>query len=214
MGIIMDSVSFSYGKKIVLKDIQLSVEAGEYIGIIGASGEGKSTLLKIAAGLYAPLEGRVEVEGESRPAYIRRHVAMVMQNAPLLPASIRENITCGHPMSDKTLKEALEAARLAPWLSGLPEGEDTFVGHRGEKVSGGQAQRIAIARAMAKNATVLLLDEITSALDMETGRAVLSALKNLSRGKAVIHVTHQLETLEACTRIYRLEGGRLYAAGA
>jgi ABC-type multidrug transport system fused ATPase/permease subunit len=135
---------------------------------------------------------------------------MVMQNAMLFPASIKENITCGHNMSEETIIQACEAAQLSEWISSLPEGIDTFVGERGGKVSGGQAQRIAIARAIAKNAPVVLLDEATSALDGETSVIVAEALDNLMKDKTTVSVSHRPEMLTNCNYIYRLEGGRLY----
>ncbi len=210
MGIRLKDISFSYGENIVLREIHLMVKTGERVGIIGRSGGGKSTLLKLLSGLYIPQVGHVEVEGQTHPAEIRRHVAMVMQNAMLLPASIKENITCGHPMDERVLRQACEAAQLSEWISTLPNGIDTFVGERGGKVSGGQAQRIAIARAIAKQAPVVLLDEATSALDGDTGNAVLSALGSLTEGRTVISVTHRPETLTDCNRIYRLDGGQLH----
>lgn len=212
MGIRVEGLCFSYGGKAVLRDVCLDVGTGERVGIVGASGCGKSTLMKLLAGLYAPQAGFVEVEGERTPEGIRRHVAMVMQSPMLLPAGIRENITCGHPMDDETLTRAVEAAQLAGWVATLPEGLDTFVGERGSKVSGGQAQRIAIARAIAKGAPVILLDEATSALDGDTGRLVLAALESLAEGRTVVSVTHRMETLTGCSRVYALEGGRLLHA--
>ena len=193
-----------------MHEIDLEVKAGETIGIIGISGGGKSTLLKLLSGLYTPQTGNVEVQGARIPIDIRRNVAMVMQNAMLFPASIKENITCGHDMSEETVIQACEAAQMSEWILTLPEGIDTFVGERGGQVSGGQAQRIAIARAIAKNTPVVLLDEATSALDSETGNAVATALDNLMKNKTVVSVSHQPEMLTNCTRIYRLEGGRLY----
>jgi len=210
MSILVKNLTFSYDGKEVLHDINLDVRTGESIGIIGVSGGGKSTLLKLLSGLYTPQSGVVEVQGEQSPVDIRRNVAMVMQNATLFPASIKDNISCGHDMGEKNIIRACEAAHLSEWISGLPEGIDTFVGERGGKVSGGQAQRIAIARAIAKNAPVVLLDEATSALDIETCAVVAAALDNLMKGKTVVNVSHRLEMLANCDRVYRLEGGRLY----
>ncbi|MDO8685534.1 MAG: ABC transporter ATP-binding protein [Clostridiales bacterium] len=212
MGIHIEDVTFAYSENKVLREINLTVKTGDRIGIVGSSGGGKSTLLKLLSGLYAPQVGRVEVEGTHKPVEIRRHVAMVMQSAMLFPASIRENITCGHPMNEMIIQQACEAAQLSEWISTLPDGINTFVGERGGKVSGGQAQRIAIARAIAKQAPVVLLDEATSALDGDTGCAVLLALSHLTKGKTVVSVTHRPETLTDCNNIYRLEGGRLYDA--
>ncbi len=209
MSIIVENLSFAYGDNMILQDINVKVQTGESIGIVGVSGCGKSTLLKLLAGLYPVVSGIVEVQGERQPKGIRRQVAMVMQNPMLFPASIKENITCGHAMSNETIMRACEAAQLLDWIAELPGGIDTFVGERAGKVSGGQAQRIAIARAIAKGAPVILLDEATSALDDGTTSAVLAALDNLTKGKTVISVSHQPRALEGYSYIYRLEGGRL-----
>lgn len=212
MSIYIQNLSFSYGDKQVLRDINLTVEAGESIGIIGVSGGGKSTLLKLLAGLYPAQNGTLEVQGASKPEEIRKNVAMVMQNAMLFPASIQDNITCGHPMSMEVIRQACDAAQLSDWIAKLPDGLDTFVGERGGKVSGGQAQRIAIARAIAKDASVVLLDEATSALDSDTSNAVLSALESLTKGKTVVSVSHHPETLVGCGRVCKLVGGQLFNA--
>jgi ABC-type bacteriocin/lantibiotic exporter with double-glycine peptidase domain len=211
MSILMEEVSFSYGEKEVLCSVNLRVENGESIGIVGISGGGKSTLLKLLSGLYQPQQGSITVEEATLPEEIRKHVAMVMQNPMLFPATIRENITCGHDITEADVLAACEAAQLSDWIATLPEGIDTFVGERGGKVSGGQAQRIAIARAIAKNAPVILLDEATSALDSGTGNAVIAALERLTEGKTVVNVSHRLETLKHCSRIFHLVGGKLNA---
>ena len=211
MGIRVENLRYAYGSKLVLRDISLFVNAGEYIGIVGVSGCGKSTLLKLLAGLYQTQSGVVEVHGACRPEEIRKNVAMVMQNTVLFPASIKENITCGHPMSEEVIWQACKAAQLTEWITSLADGIDTFVGEQGGKVSGGQAQRIAIARAIARNAPVILLDEATSALDGDTGSAVLAALDSLTRGRTVVSVSHRHETRANCSRIYKLEDGRLHS---
>jgi len=211
MGIIIKDLSFSYEDKQALDNINLSMQVGESVGIVGVSGGGKSTLLKLVSGLYDTQVGEIHVMGASTSAGRRKNVAMVMQNAALFPASIRGNITCGHDMIEADILRACDAAQLSEWISTLPDGIDTFVGERGGKVSGGQAQRIAIARAIAKNAPVILLDEPTSALDNDTSAAVITALAELCKGKTVLHVSHRPETLTGCNRILRLEGGRLYA---
>lgn len=209
MSIYVVGLSFLYGEKLILDNINLTVNTGDNIGIVGLSGGGKSTLLKLLSGLYSSQRGVIEVNGTRKPEDIRKQVAMVMQNPLLLPTSIKENITCGHPLSDDVIKAACDAAQLSDWITSLPDGIETFVGERGGKVSGGQAQRIAIARAIAKNASVILLDEATSALDSETGNAVIAALANLIKGKTVVSVSHNLATLMNCKRVYRLEGGKL-----
>jgi ATP-binding cassette subfamily B protein/subfamily B ATP-binding cassette protein MsbA len=194
----------------VLDNINLSIKSGETVGISGASGGGKSTLLKLISGLYDVRYGNIMIgEAQTSPER-RKNVAMVMQNAMLFPASIRDNISCGHGMDEAVIRRACDMAQLSEWIASLPDGCDTFVGERGGSVSGGQAQRIAIARAIAKNAPVVLLDEPTSALDSGTGAAVMTALAKLAKGKTVLHVSHQVEMLADYSRILKLEGGRLY----
>lgn len=210
MSIVLREISFSYGEKKILDRISLTVREKEHIGILGVSGSGKSTLLKILAGLYPIKEGRCEVAGESSPEGIRKQVAVVMQTPGLFPLSIRENITCGHPIPEEKVWEAVRAAQLEDWVRGLRSGLDSLVGERGGNLSGGQAQRIAIARAIAKDAPVVLLDEPTSALDGETADALLRAMERLTEGKTVIHVTHREETIQNYDRILVLKEGKLF----
>jgi ATP-binding cassette subfamily B protein/subfamily B ATP-binding cassette protein MsbA len=165
--------------------------------------------LKILAGLYEPDSGTAVIAGERFPEEIRKQVALVMQNNSLFPLSIRDNITCGHSISDEIVWAACKNASLTKWIESLPDGLDTNVGERGNQVSGGQAQRIQIARALCKDAPVILLDEPVSALDQDTGQSVLDALGRLTDGRTVIHVTHHQETLDDSYRIYRMEGGKM-----
>ena len=210
MSIVLREISFSYGEKKILDRISLTVREKEHIGILGVSGSGKSTLLKILAGLYPVKEGFCEVAGESTPEGIRKQVAVVMQTPGLFPLPIRENITCGHPMAEEKVWEAVRAAQLEEWVRGLSDGLNSLVGERGGNLSGGQAQRIAIARAIAKDAPVVLLDEPTSALDGETADALLRAMDRLTEGKTVIHVTHREETIQNYDRILVLKEGKLF----
>ena len=210
MSIRLRDVSFWYGEKKILDRISLEVREKEHIGILGGSGSGKSTLLKLLSGLYTVKEGSATVAGESATEGIRKKVAMVMQTPGLFPLSIRENITCGHPIPEEKVWEAVRAAQLEEWGKGLPDGLDSLVGERGGNISGGQAQRIAIARAIAKDAPVVLLDEPTSALDGETADALLRAMECLTEGKTVIHVTHREETIGNYDRILVLKEGKLF----
>lgn len=205
----LDNISFSYENTMVLKDLSLKIISGEHIGIVGDSGCGKSTLLKLLAGLYEPEWGKRIIAGESASGRIRKQVALVMQRNSLFPLSIRDNITCGHEMEDEVVKRACQNASLMQWVEMLSQGLDTNVGERGTQVSGGQAQRIQIARALCKDAPVILLDEPTSALDKDAEDAVLSTLNTLMKDKTVIHVTHHPEALDSSYSIYRLEGGKL-----
>lgn len=210
----LEHISYAYERKMILHELMLRVKVGEHIGIIGDSGCGKSTLLKLLAGLYEPGEGMVRIEGETIPERIREKVAMVMQQNCLFPLSIKDNITCGHDISEDKVWNACKQAGLAEWIEGLPEGLDTSVGERGNQVSGGQAQRIQIARAICKDAPIILLDEPISALDNDTGALVLRELNKLTQDKTVVHVTHHPESLDSSYVLYRMEGGKLLREGA
>ncbi len=205
----LEKIGFSYGEKRILEQISLTVYKGEKIGIVGESGCGKSTLLNILAGLYAPDSGSICIAGASEPDAISKAVSIVMQSPMLLPMTIRENITLGHEYSAEQIRKVLELASLDQWIKTLPDGADTYLGDRANELSGGQAQRIAIARAMCKDSEVILLDEPTSALDKETSVSVLEALKNATAGKTVIHVTHAREQLVDYDAVYRLQNGNL-----
>ena len=205
----LDNISFSYENHMVIKNLSLKAKTGEHIGIVGDSGCGKSTLLKILAGLYRPDCGTAVIAGEHSSEEIRKQVSLVMQNNSLFPMSIRDNITCGHPISEESVWAACQNASLTKWIESLPDGLDTNVGERGNQVSGGQAQRIQIARALCKDAPVILLDEPVSALDQDTGHSVLDALHKLTDGRTVIHVTHHQETLDDSYTIYRMDGGKM-----
>ena len=205
----LDDISFSYEDTMIIKNLSLRVGYGEHIGIVGDSGCGKSTVLKILAGLYEVDCGERVIAGEHSPGKIREHIAIVMQNNSLFPLSVRDNITCGHDISEEKIRTACQNASLTKWLESLPDGLNTNVGERGNQVSGGQAQRIQIARAFCKDAPIILLDEPVSALDKDTGHAVLNALNELASGRTVIHVTHHRETLDNSYTVYRMEGGKL-----
>lgn len=207
--IYVNQVSFSYESTMILREMSLEIKVGEHVGIIGDSGCGKSTLLKLLAGLYLPDSGEITVMGETLAEKKREHIGLVMQSNSLFPLSIRDNITCGHAMSEEALWQACENASLARWIRQLPCGLDTPVGERGGQVSGGQAQRIQIARALCKQASVILLDEPASALDRDTGISVLQGLETALADKTVVHVTHHPEMLDSTYALYRLEGGKL-----
>lgn len=196
----IDDLSYAYGEKVVLKNVNLDVSAGEKIGIVGESGSGKSTLIKLISGLYKVQNGTLKVEGS---------VAVVMQSQSLFPLTIRENITCGHPVPEEKILQAVRIAQLEEWIKTLPEGLETFAGVRGGNFSGGQTQRISIARAIARDSDILILDEATSALDNKTAEKLITALSEWWNGKTVISIAHRPEALQFCQKIYKLEDGIL-----
>ena len=205
----LKDVSFSYDNKLIINTLSLNIKKGDKIGIMGESGCGKSTLLRLMAGLYRADKGTVTVDGESDPQDISRKVSVVMQSPMLLPLSIYDNITMGHKYPDSHVEKVVKMARLSSWIETLPEGIHTYLGDRADELSGGQAQRIAIARAMCKNSEVLLLDEPASALDSENSASVLEAIMEYATDKTVVHVTHQAKHLEGYTKIYVLRNGEL-----
>ena len=205
----LNDVSFSYDNKMIISNLTLSIKKGEKIGIMGESGCGKSTLLRLMAGLYRADCGTVTVDGESEPEKISRKVSVVMQSPMLLPLSIYDNITMGHKYNTKQVEKVVKMARLSSWVDTLPDGIQTYLGDRADELSGGQAQRIAIARAMCKDSEVLLLDEPASALDSENSKSVLDAIMEYAIDKTVVHVTHQSKHLDGYDRIYVLKDGVL-----
>ena len=196
----IENLTYSYNQKVVLKNLNLTIPDGAKIGIIGESGSGKTTLIKLLSGLYEVQQGKIFTEGK---------MSVVMQGNKLFPFTIRENITCGHEIPDEQICEAVRIAQLEEWIKSLPEGLETFTGVRGDNVSGGQAQRICIARAIAQNPQIIILDEATSALDMETSAHLIQALQNWWKDRTVISIAHRKEALEFCDKIYRLEDGAL-----
>ena len=206
----LKKVTYTYENHLVFENISLNVGKGEKVGIVGESGSGKSTLLKLIAGLLSPTEGSIAVAGESEPANIIKKVSVVMQSPMLLPLTIRENITMGHDYPEEWVQKAAEAANLKSWTDSLENGLDTYLGDRADELSGGQAQRIAIARAICKDADILLLDEPTSALDGDNAASVIEALERLANQKTVIQVTHRPEHLKGYDRVLIMKEGGLY----
>lgn len=202
----------------VLRAIDLDIQPGEVIGIVGRSGSGKSTLTKLVQRLYAPERGRVLVDGQdlamADPAWLRRQLGVVLQENFLFNRSVRENIALAEP--GLPLEQVIRAARLAgahDFIMELPEGYDTKVGEHGAGLSGGQRQRVAIARALIADPRILILDEATSALDYESKHAVMSNMRSICKGRTVIIIAHRLSTVRHANRIVVLEKGEIVEAG-
>jgi ATP-binding cassette subfamily B protein len=212
-------VSFSYPEgEEVFSDFNLHIETGQRIGLVGRSGSGKSTLFALIQRFYDVRKGCVLVGGENvmevTQHSLRAAIASVPQDISLFHRSILENVRYGRPgASDTEVFRAIEAARCSDFINALPQGVATIVGNRGVKLSPGQRQRIAIARAFLKDAPILLLDEATSALDTESEEAVRHALDRLMRGRTVIAIAHRLSTLRSFDRIVVLQDGKIVEDG-
>lgn len=218
----LDKVGFAYraGDRPVLSDIDLTIEPGDCVGLMGASGAGKSTLVDILSGLLLPSSGRVLIDGEplcdANRAQWQSRIAYMPQAIFLLDASIAENIAFGTrgTLDERRVKEAAEAAEIEKFIEGLPEGYETRIGERGVRLSGGQRQRIGLARALYRKASLLILDESTSALDHATEARILASIGRLDPELSILMIAHRQSTLGRCDRIYRIDGGTLSLQGA
>ena len=211
----LSGVGFAYqnGKR-VLEDVNFHAGRGELVALTGPSGEGKTTMLRLLLGLIAPREGRAELRcGEQRyalSAATRRAFAYVPQGNSMFAGTIRDNLRLTAPEADdEALWAVLRAACADKFVSALPQGLDYAVGGRGKGLSEGQAQRLAIARALLRSAPVLLLDEATSALDEATEERLLQSLMHSAYVRTCVFVTHRPGTAAICTRRYRVDGGRV-----
>ena len=204
----------------VLKHLNLTIAKGSRVGFIGTTGSGKSTLLDIVMGLLQPTDGTLEIDGQPvMPTNNRAwqaHIAHVPQAIFLAGSSIEENIAFGVPIDQidrERVRIAAQQAQIADSIESWPKQYQTFVGERGIRLSGGQRQRIGIARALYKQADVIIFDEATSALDNETEEAVMQAIEGLSKDLTVLIIAHRLTTLKNCTQIVELGGGRIIQVG-
>lgn len=199
----------------VLKDVNLKIKAKSSVGIIGTSGAGKSTLIDILLGLLVPQEGAILADGTNIQKLGKCwncSVGYVPQSIYLLDSDVRENIAFGirrEEIDDSQIWKALEMAQLAEFIRNQPKQLDTVVGERGIKFSGGQQQRLAIARALFSNPEILVLDEATAALDNETESAVMDAIEKLQGQKTLIVVAHRLTTIRQCDEIYEVKDGKV-----
>ncbi|MGH2853644.1 MAG: ABC transporter ATP-binding protein [Solirubrobacteraceae bacterium] len=201
-----------------LQEIAAEIPAGTRTALVGETGSGKTTLAYLVARLYEPERGRLSIDGvdirDVTLASLAATVGLVSQETYLFHASIRENLRFACPeASDEQIEEAARAAQIHELIASLPEGYDTPVGERGYRFSGGEKQRIAIARTVLRNPPVLILDEATSALDTETERAVQLALDDLSRGRTTIAIAHRLSTVRDADQILVLDAGRIVERG-
>lgn len=209
------SVSFDHGTgRAILRDMTFDIPAGSRVGIVGKSGAGKSSTIGLLTRLYDPREGAVYLDGEDlrdlRLADLRRQFAIVGQDTILFSTTVAANIAYGRP--DATMEEIVAAAKAADahdFIARLPEGYETPVGERGMRFSGGERQRIALARAFLCDAPVLILDEPTSAVDQRTEQAIMNGIERLMEGRTTFMITHRLATLRDCDVLIEMEAGRV-----
>ena len=215
-----DQVGFTYpgADRSALINVNLNVPAGHTLALVGETGSGKTTLASLVARLYDPTYGRVTIDGIDirlmRLADLAKIVGVVSQETYLLHTTVRENLRYAKPdATDFEIEQAARAAQIHDLIASLPEGYDTVVGSRGHRFSGGEKQRIAIARTLLRNPRVLVLDEATSALDNETERAVQQAFDHLARGRTTITIAHRLSTVRDADQIAVLDHGRVIEVG-
>jgi ATP-binding cassette, subfamily B, bacterial len=217
-----EHVSFKYGSdpddRWTLRDIDLVVPAGTRTAVVGETGAGKTTIGYLAARLYEPQEGRVTIDGvdvrDASLASLAATVGVVSQETYLFHASVRENLRFARPdATDEEIEDAARTARIHDLIVSLPEGYDTIVGERGYRFSGGEKQRMAIARTVLRNPPVLILDEATSSLDTQTEAAVQAELERLAEGRTTITIAHRLSTVRDADQIVVLDEGRIVERG-
>lgn len=211
------NVTFSYGKGDVLKDFNLTIEKGKKVGLVGLSGSGKSTLISLLLRLYDVEKGEILIDGKNIKDYtlptLRDQMALVSQDIFLFNDTILENLQAGNQYTEDQIKEALRVSYADEYIHNLPEGLDTQIGDRGLRLSGGQSQRLTIARAFLRDCPIMLFDEATSALDNESEKTVQAALDQVASHKTVIAVAHRLSTIQNYDRIVVMKEGKKVEEG-
>lgn len=212
-------VGFSYNsERPILQQLNLEIHAGSKVAIVGASGAGKSTIARLMYRFYDIQDGAIEIDGQSisdvTQDSLRRAIAIVPQDTVLFNTSIRENIAYGNPAaSDDDINRAIKMAHLENFIASLPDGDKTLVGERGLKVSGGEKQRIAIARVLLKNSPILIFDEATSALDSHSEAAIVEAMREVAEGRTTLVIAHRLSTIVDADKIIVLDKGAVVEEG-
>lgn len=213
------NVSFRYGTDIqALRGIDLTIEPGTTVALVGRSGSGKTTITNLLLRLYDPVEGSILIDGQDTRTVtlnsLRQQIALVNQQTILFNDTVARNIAYGDDQPDmERVREAAQHANALEFIEALPEGFETLVGEQGARLSGGQRQRLAVARALYKNAPILVLDEATSALDNESEKAIQGALETLQRGRTTLVIAHRLSTIEGADVIVAMDQGRIVEIG-
>ncbi len=215
----LENITFAYKeRKAVIKNLSLDIPAGKTIAIVGSTGSGKSTLVKLLLRFYEIEQGKITLDGKDIKDIflgdLRQAIGLVSQDVFLFHGTVRDNIAYGNSYAPR--EQVIAAAKIAEahdFINHLPQGYDTIVGERGQKLSGGQRQRIAIARAVLKNPPILILDEATSAVDNETEAAIARSLEKITQNRTTIAIAHRLSTIRHADRIYVLEFGQIVEQG-
>ncbi|OYR82178.1 multidrug ABC transporter ATP-binding protein, partial [Halorubrum sp. E3] len=216
--VVYDDVSFGYDDETIVEDIDFEVEGGETLALVGPTGAGKSTVLKLLLRMYDVDDGEIRIDdqnvGDVTLRSLRRSIGYVGQSSYLFYGTVRENITYGtFDATDEEVREAAEAAEAHDFIQNLPDGYDTMVGERGVKLSGGQRQRITIARAVLTDPDILILDEATSDVDTETEMLIQRSLDRLTEERTTFAIAHRLSTIKDADTILVLEGGKIAERG-
>ena len=215
-----EGVTFRYfgGGEPVLRDVTFEAEPGQRIALLGATGSGKSTIINLLPRFYDPSEGRITIDGHDlrqvKLDSLRRQIGIVLQETTLFSGTIRENIAFGRPdASDEDVESAARAAQAHEFIMSFPDGYRTHVGERGTTLSGGQKQRIAIARALLLDPRILILDDSTSSVDLDTEALIQVALDNLMRGRTSFVIAQRISTVMSADKILVLDKGHVVAQG-
>lgn len=218
--IVWRDVDFSYNpERQILHKLNLTIDAGTKVAIVGSSGAGKSTLARLLYRFYDITSGSIDIDGQNIQQVtqdsLRRAIAIVPQDTVLFNSSIRDNIAYGNPTaSDAEIDRAIKMAHLETFIASLPQGDKTLVGERGLKVSGGEKQRIAIARVLLKNSPILIFDEATSALDSHSEAAIVDAMREVAAGRTTLVIAHRLSTIVDADKIIVLDNGSVVEEGS
>ena len=214
----LKNVSFKYENEYVLKDFSMTVKKGQSVALVGQSGSGKSTIANLLTRFYDVNDGSISIDGNNikdlSKASLRTQIGLVTQDSILFNNSIKNNLKIGNESAtDEEIIKALKVANAWEFVKELPEGIETNIGDAGNSLSGGQKQRLSIARAVLKNAPIMILDEATSALDTESERLVQEALENMMKNRTSVVIAHRLSTIQNADHIIVMKQGKIVEQG-